>query len=145
MEITSPAFEHHHPIPKRHTCQGEDISPQLNFSKIPAKTQTLAIIVEDPDAPGKTYDHWVAWNLSPNLSMLKEGESAPNEGKNHYNQVGYRGPCPPYGNSHRYFFKVYALDTRLDLPNGATKEELEKAMEGHILDTAELIGTYQRT
>ncbi len=144
MEVMSPAFEHHQPIPQKYTCQGEDVSPQLNFSGIPQKTKTLAMIVDDPDAPGGTFDHWIAWNLAPGLKVLKEGESAPNEGKNHFNQVGYRGPCPPPGKVHRYYFKVYALDTVLDLAKEATRRDLEAAMKGHILDHAELIGTYQR-
>lgn len=145
MQVVSPAFENHQPIPNKYTCQGEDVSPQLNLSQIPPNTKTLAIIVEDPDAPGGTFDHWIAWNIAPPANVIEEGVSFPHQGRNTYNQKRYRGPCPPPGQPHRYYFKVYALDKILDLPDGAKKNELEKAMQGHILDHAELIGTYQRS
>lgn len=144
MKVESPAFADHQPIPAKYTCQGEDLSPPLSFFDLPPGTVTLAIIIDDPDAPGGTFDHWVAWNISPELGLLREGGSVPNEGKNHYNQVKYRGPCPPPGKTHRYFIKVYALNARLDLQSGATKGELEKAMAPHILGQAQLIGTYKK-
>ncbi len=144
MKLESLEFAHHQPIPTKFTCQGEDVSPQLNFFDLPEGTATLAIIVDDPDAPGGTFDHWIAWNISPELGMIREGGPVPNHGLNHFNQMRYRGPCPPPGGPHRYFFKVYALDTVLDLEDGATKEQLLDSMEGHILDQTELVGTYQR-
>lgn len=143
-------FENHQPIPAKYTCDGEDISPILKFMNIPEKSKSLAIIVDDPDAPRGTFDHWIVWNLSPDLHRLSEGAwemkglaSKPRQGINGFGQVRYRGPCPPPGKAHRYFFKLYALDAMLELAEGARKQELEKAMEGHILEKAELIGTYK--
>lgn len=144
MEITSPAFEQHATIPQKYTCEGEDVSPQLIFADIPAGTKSLALIVDDPDAPGGTFDHWIIWDLKPNLRTLAEGESAGKQGKNSYQELRYRGPCPPPGKPHRYFFKLYALDTTINIPEGSSKKQLEQAMEGHILGKAELIGTYQK-
>lgn len=145
MELASPAFEHHQTIPARYTCEGDDISVPLEFKHVPAGVKSFAIIVDDPDAPHGTFDHWIAWNIPGNASGLREGEKAPKEGLNGFGVNGYRGPCPPAGGRHRYFFKVYALDTTLDIHQGATKAVLEKAMQGHILSKAELIGTYQRS
>lgn len=144
MEISSPAFEESQPIPSHYTCEGEDVSPPLLFHDIPDGTKSLALIVDDPDAPMGTFDHWIAWNLSPDQTSLQEGADVPIEGINDFRETRYRGPCPPPGAPHRYFFKVYALDDTLDLPAGITKEQLIEAMEGHILGQAELIGTYQR-
>ena len=144
MKVESPAFAQHESIPVKYTCQGEDISPPLKFLDIPKDTVSLAIIIEDPDAPTGTFDHWIAWNIPPEKTTLNEGDTVPNQGVNHYHQNRYRGPCPPKGNAHRYFFKVFALDTKLDLPNGSTKDALLKAMNGHILGQAELVGTYKR-
>ncbi len=144
MEITSPAFEHHQPIPKKHTCEGEDLSPPLLFRDIPKGTKSLVLIVDDPDAPSGTFDHWLTWNIPPDHLRLDQGEHGPSEGLNHFGGVGYRGPCPPKGPTHRYFFKLYALDRQLSLPEGSSKEQLEEALEGHILGKAELVGTYKR-
>lgn len=144
MEIHSPAFEHNRPIPVKFTCQGEDVSPPLEFRQVPKGAKSLALIVEDPDAPGKTFVHWVVWNIDPAAKGLKEGASVPVEGTNHFREVNYRGPCPPKGSSHRYFFKLYALDVQLNLPSGSSREELEKAMQGHKIGEAEMVGTYQR-
>lgn len=144
MKLESSAFKDHQPIPKKYTCEGEDLSPPLLFLEIPKETKSLAIIVDDPDAPRGTFDHWIAWNLASNVTSLAEGAEVPNQGTNHFNEMRYRGPCPPHGNPHRYFFKAYSLDTLIDLPNGASKKQLEDAMEGHILGKAELVGTYQR-
>lgn len=144
MEIHSAAFEDRKPIPKKHTCEGQDVSPPLHFDNIPTGAKTLALIMDDPDAPMGTFVHWVVWNLPPNVADLTEGATVPNQGKNHFKEAKYRGPCPPKGAPHRYYFKVYALDARIDLPNGSTKEQLEDAMEGHILAKAELVGMYQR-
>jgi len=144
MEISSPAFEQSQPIPQKYTCEGENVSPPLSFEGIPKGTKSLALIVDDPDAPSGTFDHWIAWNLSPQSTVLSEGASAPSNGKNHYGVLEYRGPCPPPGKPHRYFFKVYALDSVLDLPEGSSKAQLEQSMQGHILSQAQLMGTYKR-
>ena len=143
-------FENQQPIPAKYTCDGEDVSPALQFMNVPEKAKSLAIIVDDPDAPRGTFDHWIIWNLPPDLKKLSEGgkemkqfSSHPKQGINGFQQTRYRGPCPPPGKPHRYFFKLFALDTLLDLTEGATKQELENAMKGHILEKAELIGTYQ--
>lgn len=141
-------FENHQPIPAKYTCDGEDISPALKFMNIPHNAKSLAIIVDDPDAPRGTFDHWILWNLPPDLTQLSEGTPelkhfSSKQGTNGFQEMNYRGPCPPPGKPHRYFFKLYALDTFLTLPEGAKKSELEEAMKGHILEKAELIGTYQ--
>lgn len=144
MKLESAAFKHQQPIPKKYTCEGDDVSPPLSFLDLPKGTKSLAIIVDDPDAPRGTFDHWIAWNLPPEKASLSEGAHVSNQGKNHFDEERYCGPCPPHGRPHRYFFKAYALDTLIELPNGITKKQLEDAMEGHILGKAELIGTYQR-
>lgn len=144
MKVTSPAFEQYQEIPKRHTCDGEDLSPPLFFQEVPKTVKSYALIVEDPDAPRGTFDHWIAWNIAGDAVGLAEGSPAPQEGLNHFGSNGYRGPCPPPGNPHRYFFRVFALDTILELPKGTTKEELQRAIKGHILSQAELVGTYKR-
>jgi Raf kinase inhibitor-like YbhB/YbcL family protein len=144
MKIKSPVFEHHQSIPVKYTCQGENVSPPLVFSDIPEGTQSLVLIVDDPDAPHGTFDHWTVWNLSPQLTLLPENASVNHQGLNHFGNMQYDGPCPPPGKPHRYFFKLYALNTQLDLNKGTIKEEIEKAMKGHIIDQVELIGTYQR-
>lgn len=144
MEINSPAFINGESIPKKYTCQGEDISPALFFDGIPKGTKSLALIVDDPDAPRGTFVHWIGWNIAPEEHSFEEGKPLPFEGKNSFGLKGYKGPCPPPGNSHRYFFKLYALDIRVDLPPGSAKDELEAVMKGHVLDHAELVGTYKR-
>jgi hypothetical protein len=144
ITITSPAFAEGEPIPAKFSCDGEDISPELVWSGIPEGTASLALIMDDPDAPMGTWVHWVLFNLPPGSAGLPEGAAGLGEdGNNSWKRTGYGGPCPP-GGTHRYFFKLYALDTTLDLEPGATKKALEKAMEGHILAQAELMGTYSR-
>jgi hypothetical protein len=154
LTITSPAFSNQDEIPTQYTCDGKDISPALEWSGIPDGTQSLALIVDDPDAPDPkapqmTWVHWVLYNIPPNASGLPENVASSNlpegtlEGINDWKRTGYGGPCPPIGR-HRYFHKLYALDTVLSDLGGPTKADLEKAMEGHILEKAELIGTYQR-
>lgn len=143
MEVSSQAFENGQKIPSRHSCQGENYSPSLHIESIPKGTVTLAIIVEDPDAPGGTFDHWVAWNITP-AEDLEEGLKVSEQGVNGFGSVGYKGPCPPPGHAHRYFFRIYALDTKLNLPSKSPKGDLKKAMKGHILAEAEVMGTYQR-
>jgi len=144
MKIESSAFQQGQPIPKKYTCSGTDVSPPLSFSNEPENTQSFALIVDDPDAPGGTFDHWIAWNISAGTHNLPEGAKVPNQGTNGFRDQRYRGPCPPPGRPHRYYFKLYALDTVLDLRDGISKKDLEKAMEAHILGKAELMGTFQR-
>lgn len=144
MQVSSPEFEQFQSIPDKFTCQGENISVPLKFLDTPKETKSFAIIVDDPDAPSGVFTHWVAWNIPAKPGVLVEGQQTPGKGKNSYGKTGYKGPCPPPGKPHRYFFKVFALDTILELNEGASKEELLKAMEGHILSQSELVGTYQR-
>ncbi|GIV52417.1 MAG: hypothetical protein KatS3mg038_2938 [Candidatus Kapaibacterium sp.] len=154
MELRSPAFPHNGAIPRHYTCEGADVSPPLQWHGIPAGTQSLALIVDDPDAPDprapqRTWVHWVLFNIPPTTTALPEGiprDQLPRgtrEGINDWKRTGYGGPCPPIGR-HRYFFKLYALDTLLSVEK-PTKAELEAAMRGHILAEAVLIGTYQRS
>jgi Raf kinase inhibitor-like YbhB/YbcL family protein len=151
IELTSPAFADGQPIPAKHTCDGNDVSPPLKWSGVPAAAKGLALIADDPDAPLGTWVHWVLYDLPPNTTDLTEdvpkGQYLPNGGKqgvNDFKRLGYGGPCPPPGKPHRYFFKLYALDTPVDLKPGATKKDLVKAMEGHILAEGQLMGTYKR-
>jgi Raf kinase inhibitor-like YbhB/YbcL family protein len=143
--LESRAFDHAQAIPGRLSCEGEDVSPPLRWTNVPAETRSLALILDDPDAPGGLFTHWLAWGLDPAADGLGEGEPAPSEGQNDFGTTGYRGPCPPPGHGrHRYVFRLYALDTTLELAVGAAKAELEQAIEGHVLTTAELVGTYER-
>lgn len=144
MKLSSTAFQEGAPIPKKYTCSGDNVSPPLTISAIPEGAKSLALIVDDPDAPMGTYVHWVAWNIKADAKELVEGAKLSHQGKNGYAVNEYRGPCPPPGKPHRYFFKLYALDTLLSLSQGAQKSELLKAMEGHIIAKTELMGTFQR-
>jgi len=151
MELTTTAFSQGKSIPEKHTCDGDNVSPALSFGEVPAKAQTLAIIMDDPDAPNKTYVHWVLWGIPGDSKGIEGGitdEKNPADGifqgTMSGNKIGYRGPCPPEGQEHRYFFKLYALDTRLDLDSETTKENLLDAMEDHIIGYAELMGRYKR-
>lgn len=147
MKLSSPAFANRAFIDSRYTCDGSDISPPLTWNDPPSGTVSLAIVCDDPDAPGGTWVHWLIYNLPPQTRSLPENidDFPPGTqlGRNDFKQLSYGGPCPPNG-IHRYFFKLYALDTVLDLPDGATKDRLEAAMEGHILTRADLLGRYQR-
>lgn len=141
MDITSPSFEHGEPIPLRYSCNGDNVSPHLDISNLPEGTSALALIMDDPDAPGGTWDHWVAYNIGP-VSTIAEGDHAIGiGGLNSWDETGYGGPCPPSG-IHRYFFKLFALDVELELGAGAAKAEVLDAMEGHILADATLLGTF---
>ena len=154
MTISSAVFRHESAIPLRYTCEGDDVSPPLAFGDVPANAQSLALIVDDPDAPDpaapkRIWVHWVLYNLPPTTKELPEGVRAnalpagAHEGKNDWGNTGYGGPCPPIGR-HRYFFKLYALDTTLsDLPQ-PNKAAVEKAMQGHVIAQATLMGTYQK-
>ncbi len=144
MEITSSAFEHEGKIPSRYTCDGEDISPPLEFADVPEEAKSLVLVMDDPDALAGTFDHWLAWNIPANTKSIEEGKEPEGvQGTTDFGRKGYGGPCPPSG-EHRYFFKLYALDTELDLPEGSSKEDLEKAMGGHIVEQAVLMGKYSR-
>lgn len=145
IELISTAFAPNGVIPKRHTCDGENLSPPLFWKNVPPGTKSFALIMDDPDAPVGTFVHWVIFNIPPEVTEFAEGEKGIGiEGMNDFRKVGYGGPCPPRGSTHRYFFKIYALDTKLNLDSRATKKDLEKAMQGHILAQGELIGRYGR-
>lgn len=150
MKIQSSAFSEGQPIPQKYTCQGEDVSPALSWSDAPPDTKAFAIIADDPDAPAGTWVHWVFFNLPAQTHQLPEGvpkteqASGGTQGKNDFKKIGYNGPCPPPGKSHRYFFKLYALGGPLSLKSGSTKQDVEKAIRGHVLSHAETMGTYQR-
>ncbi len=145
LKISSSAFVEKALIPKKYTCDGEDMSPPLSISNLPQETKSLALIVDDPDAPAGTWTHWILWNIDPGTTSIEEGVVPPGVelGTNDFERVEYGGPCPPSG-THRYFFKVYALDTELTLSRGASKEQLIEAMDGHTLGQAELMGVYSR-
>ena len=147
LEVKSEAFEHEARIPARHTCDGEDVSPALSWSGAPEGTVSYALVMDDPDAPVGTWVHWVAWNIAePGLPEAVPAEAADGlrQGQNSWERVGYGGPCPPSG-THRYFFRVYALDQELELDPATTgKAELLQAMEGHLLAKGELLGMYSR-
>lgn len=142
LNVRSVAFSQGGHIPKKYTCEGDDVNPPLEISNLPVETKTLALIVEDPDAPHGTFDHWIAWNIRPNESIAENSLPGIN-GTNGFGKTGYGGPCPPSG-SHRYFFKVYALDVQLDLLAGSNKKALQQAMKGHILAKGELMAHYKK-
>ena len=148
--LQSSAFQNGGSIPKKFTCEAADVSPELTWSGAPEKTQSFALIADDPDAPMGTWVHWVIYDLPANTAKLPEGvpkqEQAASgaQGKNSSGKIGYGGPCPPPGKPHRYFFKLYALDSKLNLKPGARKPEVEAAMKGHVLAQAELMGKYGR-
>ena len=145
FELLSPAFDSGQPIPARYTCEGDDASPPLIWSGVPEGTASLALVVDDPDAPSGTFTHWLAWEIGPEAAELREGESPPAEGRNDFGSVGWRGPCPPHGHGpHRYFFRLYALDGSLDLRAGADSSEVGRALEDRVPAAAELVGTYER-
>jgi Raf kinase inhibitor-like YbhB/YbcL family protein len=142
LAITSNAFRPNDFIPSRYTCQGENVNPPLSIENIPPGTRSLVILVEDPDAAGETFDHWITWNIAP-VNLIAENTAPGIEGENGFGEVHYKGPCPPTG-THRYFFKVYALDTMLDAKEGADKKTIEHLMESHVLASGELVGQYRK-
>lgn len=145
LQITSPVFAQNGMIPSKFTCDGADVSPPLSLVDIPDKTRSLALVVDDPDAPAGTWVHWVVWNILPGTKEIPEN-SVPGgavQGRNDFGKQRYGGPCPPSG-THRYYFKLYALDVSLSLKPGATKAQVEEAMTGHVLAQAELVGLYRR-
>lgn len=142
IDVSCAAFNENGFIPRRYTCDGKDVNPALNFDHLPGEAESLAMIVDDPDAPAGTWVHWVIWNI-PVTHHLKEENTIGTQGINDFNKQHYQGPCPPKG-THRYFFKVYALDCKLEIPGSSNKTDLEKAMAGHILGFGELIGLYKK-
>lgn len=151
LAISTTSFPNGGDIPKKFTCDGADVSPELSWTGAPAATQAFALIADDPDAPVGTWTHWVLYDLPATTASLAEGVSKVDElgsggrqGRNDFRKIGYGGPCPPPGKPHRYFFKLYALDAKLNLKPGATKQEVEQAMQGHSLAQAELMGKYRR-
>jgi Raf kinase inhibitor-like YbhB/YbcL family protein len=141
--VSSPAFENKKLIPSKYTCDGDNVNPPLTIEDVPEKTKSLVLIVDDPDAPMGTWDHWIVWNIPP-TNTIKENTVPGTEGINDFRKHSYGGPCPP-GGTHRYFFKIYALDTKLDLNSNSRKKDVEKAMQGHILAKGELVGLYHRS
>jgi Raf kinase inhibitor-like YbhB/YbcL family protein len=151
INLTSSAFADSQAIPVKYTCDGQDVSPPLTWSGVPEGAKSLALICDDPDAPGGTWVHWVLYNMGPTTTKLAEGispsESLPDgakQGVNDFNRTGYGGPCPPRGAPHRYFFKLYALDKEIDPRPRLKKDDVVRAMTGHILAEGRLIGTYNR-
>lgn len=151
ITLSSPAFANGQIIPEMYSCDGKNISPALQWSGVPAETKSLALIVEDPDAPMGTFTHWVLYNLPPNLAGLNEGlprlatlSNLGKQGVNDFRKTAYDGPCPPAGKPHRYFFRLYALDLAPALPDGLTRLKLFEQMQAHILAQGEWMGTYQR-
>lgn len=145
LTITSPAFTGGGAIPAKYTCDGADVSPPLTIGAVPAGAKSLALILDDPDAPMGTWVHWVAWNIPATTREIQENglPAGAGQGKNDWKRNSYGGPCPPSG-THRYFFRLYALDTTLNIGSSTSKHDLEKAMQGHILAKGELMGTYKR-
>jgi Raf kinase inhibitor-like YbhB/YbcL family protein len=149
--LVESVFEYQQTIPDKYTCEGENVSPPLKFLQVPQKAKSFVLIMDDPDAPGGTFVHWVVWNIPSELTILSEGAPElkratppPGNGINGFRKTYYQGPCPPAGKPHHYHFKLYALDTQISLPEGAAKQDVEKAMKGHIVDQAELVGIYER-
>ena len=145
MKMTSSAFQQGGSIPSKFTCDESDTSPALRVEQIPGEAKSLALIVDDPDAPIGLFTHWIAWNIDPKMTEIAEG-NAPSgavQGQNDFGKPGYGGPCPP-SETHRYFFKIFALDRQLELPTGAKRAQLDAAMKGHVLAQGELMGRYAR-
>ncbi|MFO7890341.1 MAG: YbhB/YbcL family Raf kinase inhibitor-like protein [bacterium] len=143
MKITSPAFESKGIIPQKYTCQGQDINPPLKIENVPDDAKSLALIVEDPDAPAGTWIHWIVYGI-PIIDQIQENSVPGTQGRNDFDKLDYGGPCPPSG-VHRYFFRIYALDKTLSLEEGIDKDALIKAMDEHILEQAELVGRFGNT
>jgi Raf kinase inhibitor-like YbhB/YbcL family protein len=145
IQVTSTAFVEGDKIPRIYTCDDRNVSPPLAWTSVPSNTVSLALIMDDPDAPSGTWVHWVLYNLPAELTSLEQGKNgAGMEGKNDFGKIGYGGPCPPRGSNHRYSIKIYALDSTLDLKEGATKAQVENKMRGHILAQGQLMGRYGR-
>jgi Raf kinase inhibitor-like YbhB/YbcL family protein len=151
ISITTEAFLSGEYIPSKYSCDSDDISPQLSWKGVPTDANSIVLIMDDPDAPSGTFVHWVLFNIPPGMQHLPEGIPSDNilgDGSRHgmtdFGRTGYGGPCPPRGKPHRYFFRVYALDTKLDIPAGASRKQVDNAMKGHVLAHGELIGKFGR-
>jgi Raf kinase inhibitor-like YbhB/YbcL family protein len=151
LQVTSTAFKQGEPIPAKHSCSGADVSPPLSIAGVPKETKSLILVVDDPDAPSGSWIHWILFGIPPQTVAIPEGTSAKGTspvtaklGKNSWGKTEWGGPCPPPGGKHRYFFRVYAIDADLSVPRGASKPDLMRAIEGHILAQGELMGTFQR-
>lgn len=146
MDFYTPDFEDGENLPVKFTCDGDGIIPELHISEVPEDAESLVVIVDDPDAPGGDFVHWMVWNLPPSTGFIVAGELPEDatEGFNDFGEAEYGAPCPPYGKTHRYQFKLYALDVELELEEDATKKDLEKEIAGHILDEVMFVGHYQR-
>ena len=144
MKLASSAFAEGRSIPERFTCEGDDVSPALAWAEVPSGTKGFALICDDPDAPGRTWVHWVVWGIPTGTTSLPEGFGGAHQGINDFRRTGYGGPCPPPGKPHRYFFKLYALQEPVELAPRASKSDLERVMEGKVLATATLMGTFAR-
>mgnify|MGYP006302997365 CR=1 FL=1 len=152
FKLTSTAFDAGESIPLKHTCEGQDVSPPLAWEGAPSEAEELVLICDDPDAPNGTWSHWVLYHIPAGQSSLPEGVPAMAElpwggvqGRNNFGNIGYGGPCPPRGSTHRYYFRLYALDQALDMPSGATRQQVLDRMEGHILGKTELMGRFTRS
>ena len=143
IKVFSSAFESNNTIPKKYTCNGENINPPIEFKGIPKEAKSLVLILEDPDAPMKVFTHWIVWNIVP-IAKINEDSISGVEGMNDFRKIGYGGPCPPSG-THMYFFRVYALDKQLEIKTGTSRKELESEMIGHIIAKGELMGKYSKT
>lgn len=145
MKLSSKVFGNNQPIPRRYTCDGENVSPPLKIENIPGATKSLALVVDDPDSPSGNFLHWIIWNVSSTTTTLREGDGPANatQGINDFGKVGYGGPCPNSG-EHRYKFRLYALDAYLDTSPSSSRKDIEAAMRGHVLEEAELSGSYKR-
>ncbi|HVD94535.1 MAG TPA: YbhB/YbcL family Raf kinase inhibitor-like protein [Candidatus Limnocylindria bacterium] len=144
MKVTSSAFQQGANIPSKFSCDGPNTSPPLQISDVPTEAKSLVLIVDDPDAPSGLFTHWVVWNISPQATTIAEGSTPKGvQGTNDFGKSGYGGPCPPSG-THRYYFKVFALDRELDLPVGAKRSQLDSAIKGHVIAQGELMGRYSR-
>lgn len=152
LQVSTNAFQPGTEIPQKFTCSGEDLSPEISWTDLPEGTQSVAVIVDDPDAPVGTWTHWMVYDLPPSIQKLAQErprtaslDDGGLQGKNDFGNLGYNGPCPPPGKPHRYFFKVYALDQKLEIPAGATRKALDEALKGHVLAEGEVMGTFARS
>lgn len=142
MELSCPEFNYGEQIPQKFTCDGDNVNPPLRIAEIPSGTQSLTLFVDDPDAPSGLFTHWIVFDISPQVNI--EQNSIPGkQGKNTTNRISYFGPCPPPNQRHRYYFRLFALDLKLNIPAGSTRKHIERSMEGHILANAELVGYYR--
>lgn len=144
MKISSPAFKDGGNIPVKYTCEGDNINPEIDIERIPDGTQSLVLIVEDPDAPKGTWTHWILYNIPANTNVISEDTSPGKQGISTSKQKSYVGPCPPGKENHRYYFRLYALDTKIEQRDGITREQIDREIVEHVIDTAEIMGHYSR-